>query len=355
MGSSGNHSDCVLGLVKVSVIIFLCQLPCITNAQRNSETSKTSSSNYKDAVFVYPTGIRSERDLPVCPSFIDEENKDMGTGSSSGLSNPLYIGGDTNRLQQPGSTRNPADSKKPDFSKYLSACNIIHRRYFYPPIVERLCRCPDRTECPMEWSQPPKYKDLFVDTKGTKPTVSTTPSTKSAMTMDPFTVMVSSRSQLKFCSEVATNLPVCEGPSKNNKDQVEDVISMVKTVRKTFIAPELPIVTVNCFCPPLYRQWKFMSRNETTERGNNGTTEANYHYRCDKMRRCKADQQCGTVRTDLHFSYYHCSCPKEHICVPKVYPPVSTNDVVDNAEEALYTGQVAPAFCTPERGVEKLA
>ncbi|ODM89634.1 hypothetical protein Ocin01_17049 [Orchesella cincta] len=353
MGLGESYGERVLRVSQVSAIIFLCQVSCIIHAQRDSATTKTSPSNYKDAVFVYPTGIRSERDLPVCPSFIEEENKDMSTGSSSGLSNPLYIGSDMNKLQQPGSTRNPADSKKTEYpSKYLSACNIIHRRYFYPPIVERLCRCPDRTECPMEWSQPPKYKDLFVDTKGAKSSVSTTPSTKSATTMDPYTVMVSSRSQLKFCTEVATNLPDCEGTSKHNKEHIDDIVSMVKTVRKTFIAPELPIVTVNCFCPPLYRRWKFMSKNETTERGNNGTAETNYNYRCDKMRRCKTDQQCGTVRTDLHFSYYHCSCPKEHLCVPKVYPPVSTSHVVDHAEEALFSGQVAPAFCTPERVAE---
>lgn len=145
----------------------------------------------------------------------DESNKDIGPSLSPGLSSNLGPGGnDLNKLQQPSSTKNPSESSK-NGNKYLAACNVIHKRYFYPPMIERLCRCPDRTECPMEWSQPPQYRDIVHSNKkdetsasssstaGTTasasrhPAISTTPSTKYANTMDPFTVMISSRSQLK--------------------------------------------------------------------------------------------------------------------------------------------------------------
>lgn len=151
--------------------------------------------------------IRSERDLPVCPNWIadeDEANKDEGPSPSfSPYNSASSSNNDPNKLQQPTSTKNPFDpsSKKSDTpSKFLAACNIVHKRYFKPPMIERLCRCADRTECPMEWSQPPLYKDLLPskEKKGSmRSAVSTTPSTKPANLLDPFTVMISSRTQLK--------------------------------------------------------------------------------------------------------------------------------------------------------------
>ncbi|KAL0270835.1 UNVERIFIED_CONTAM: hypothetical protein PYX00_008116 [Menopon gallinae] len=60
-----------------------------------------------------------------------------------------------------------------------SACNIIHKRFWLPPMVERLCRCPHRNECPWTWSD-----------------------------ADNQTVYLNNRSQMKFCSPVS-DLPVC--------------------------------------------------------------------------------------------------------------------------------------------------
>ncbi len=69
----------------------------------------------------------------------------------------------------------------------------------------------------MEWSQPPQYRDIVRTNKkdetstsssGTSasasrhPDISTTPTTKYANTMDPFTVMISSRSQLKVSTHI---------------------------------------------------------------------------------------------------------------------------------------------------------
>ena len=34
------------------------------------------------------------------------------------------------------------------------ACNLSHQRYWQPPIVERLCRCPGHTPCPVEANGP---------------------------------------------------------------------------------------------------------------------------------------------------------------------------------------------------------
>lgn len=140
----------------------------------------------------------------MCPSWVVEE-ADMGTKEEVGpsYSPATTSSADLNKLQQPMSTRNPLDSttkKAEDASKYLSACNVVHKRYFFPPVIERLCRCPDRTECPMEWSQPPLYKDLSrIKNKEGSRNTGRNASQKSvnANAFDPFTVMVSSRTQLK--------------------------------------------------------------------------------------------------------------------------------------------------------------
>jgi len=70
--------------------------------------------------------------------------------------------------------------------RWESACNVVHKRYFYPPVIERLCRCPDRTECPWEWSNPPRY-----------PGAIGLPAGQGQQKRDPYTVMISSRSQSK--------------------------------------------------------------------------------------------------------------------------------------------------------------
>lgn len=32
------------------------------------------------------------------------------------------------------------------------ACNLAHKRFWLTPITERLCRCPDRSECPLHFN-----------------------------------------------------------------------------------------------------------------------------------------------------------------------------------------------------------
>lgn len=96
--------------------------------------------------------------------------------------------------------------------------------------------------------------------------------------------------KIQFCTEVSASLPTCERHSKN-KDSTssdENTLSMIKTIRKTFLAPELPSVSINCYCPPLYRGWTFLSKTEPMDNTNGtGTTtasgESNYYYRCDKV------------------------------------------------------------------------
>jgi hypothetical protein len=36
--------------------------------------------------------------------------------------------------------------------KFNSVCNVLYRRFWFRMRIERLCRCPHRSECPMEWS-----------------------------------------------------------------------------------------------------------------------------------------------------------------------------------------------------------
>lgn len=33
-----------------------------------------------------------------------------------------------------------------------NVCNIVHLRFWFPKQVERLCKCPNREECPWKWN-----------------------------------------------------------------------------------------------------------------------------------------------------------------------------------------------------------
>lgn len=40
----------------------------------------------------------------------------------------------------------------PECSSNAEACNLAHRRYWITPVTERLCRCSDRSECPLHFT-----------------------------------------------------------------------------------------------------------------------------------------------------------------------------------------------------------
>lgn len=62
---------------------------------------------------------------------------------------------------------------------------------------------------------------------------------------------------------------------------------------------------------------------------------------CLQMKKCSSLEFCGNVRADYFSTYYHCSCPIEHMCVNK-------NRTLVMANELLYDGQVYKAFCYPQ-------
>jgi hypothetical protein len=92
---------------------------------------------------------------------------------------------------------------------------------------------------------------------------------------------------VKFCTEVSTVLPRCQNTNKekpkDDNESPEKIASLVKTVRKANTGDELPTVTANCYCPPLYRQWNYVGQTERTNFAN-GTYETIYYYNCNRVR-----------------------------------------------------------------------
>nr|CAD7454109.1 unnamed protein product [Timema tahoe] len=105
-----------------AVILLLALVPLST------ASFATTTNNEDDVDFLYPGEARSERGLPEC--------------SEHGI------------------------------------CSTLHRRFWLPLLVERLCRCPSRTECPWRWNN-----------------------------TDHHTMSLDNRSQLKFCENVSSLLP----------------------------------------------------------------------------------------------------------------------------------------------------
>jgi len=97
---------------------------------------------------------------------------------------------DYNNNRQTNGDNGASDDCQPS-NQRQSACNVIHKRYFYRPVVERLCRCPGGDECPWEWNEPPHYGDKKKNRRKHR--------------KDSKTMMIGSRTQIKVI--VITNSP----------------------------------------------------------------------------------------------------------------------------------------------------
>ncbi|CAG7833848.1 unnamed protein product [Allacma fusca] len=243
--------------------LILCSLLLFyVNCQELNVNKNLGESNYKEAIFTYPPQILSERDIPVCANEKDE----------------------------------------------LIACNVVNQRYFYPPTIERLCRCPDRSECPWEFSE---YKTVQRKEGRFKKIA------------DQNTVMLSSRSQLKFCNEVSS-LEKC------TKSLNETALKVV------FMEPNVRRILTQCHCPA-FKRWILIS--DDSKEFSNGTILRTLSYSCDKLPKCNEGELCGHVRQDTYSTYFLCSCPLKTLC----YPP-NMKDVY-NVSELFYTGPAIKAYC----------
>ncbi|PRD36151.1 UNVERIFIED_CONTAM: hypothetical protein NCL1_09488 [Trichonephila clavipes] len=137
------------------------------------------------------------------------------------------------------------------------ACNIIRQRYWLSPLIHRLCKCPDLTDCPSTWDYGQKKR----------------------------TVAFNARAQLKFCSQVG-DLEHCKG-------------------RHT-IAAEIRsngTISIQCFCGP---------RHYFQKLHNNVTGQ---YFACLPLNTCKTGDFCGYITSSSYETYHVCACPARHICV----------------------------------------
>lgn len=176
-----------------------------------------------------------------------------------------------------------------------TACNIIHKRFWMTPLVKRLCKCPDFTECPQEWSQDADH-----------------------------TVMLNSRAQMKFCGQVG-NLPNCRATET----------AMAIENYNTSSGPRYNI-EVNCYCPG----WHYFNRQHIdTSKNNEGNMVRKEHYKCQLIEECATGEFCGHITADFYETYYKCSCPKKDICIMNERRRIY-------ASEALYNGLAYRGICT---------
>nr|XP_045625807.1 uncharacterized protein LOC123775056 isoform X2 [Procambarus clarkii]XP_045625808.1 uncharacterized protein LOC123775056 isoform X2 [Procambarus clarkii]XP_045625809.1 uncharacterized protein LOC123775056 isoform X2 [Procambarus clarkii] len=192
----------------------------------------------------------------------------------------------------------------PECSSANEACNVAHRRFWLTPITERLCRCADRSECPLHFT-------------GLNDTLSQ---------------HVSNRAQLKFCGPVMEELNECR--------EGDVALKLRRVERQNQPFPSSAIregadthTTILCQCP-----WPNLWMLAETEMPS--PTETIHFYTCNPLPKCKRGDECGHIRADTLESYYTCSCPEHHLCIFK--GPQLTH----NTSRLHFNGHAYSGMCT---------
>ncbi|KAK6630756.1 hypothetical protein RUM44_002925 [Polyplax serrata] len=244
---------------------WLILILLITKWERSKPLLSSFANKLNKVTFIYPTGTQSERDLFICP-----EN---------------------------------------------SACNIIHKRFWLPPLVERMCRCPQRHECKWLWTEEANN----------------------------YTMMLDNRSQIKFCSDLS-ELPSCSLKKvavqeivKTSSSNTTDIGAQKNRFGQKLIKQrDQRNVTSFCHCKePHY--WKLRANSTKFDEVTHTRQQS---YVCSKLKKCISKELCGYIRTDTYSTYYRCSCPKGHMCISK-------DKTLYKMEEMLFNGRGYKAFCYP--------
>ncbi|XP_013784449.1 uncharacterized protein LOC106468561 [Limulus polyphemus] len=177
------------------------------------------------------------------------------------------------------------------------ACNVLHKRFWLSPLAIRLCKCPDRSECPTAWSEG-----------------------------DDQTVHVNRRAQLKFCGKVGEQDNCTENSLALVTERVRDSAQIISHN-----------VEVHCHCPKehYYDRLNFNVTLAPQER----RIERQY-YRCIPLERCGRWDFCGHITTVRYETYHVCTCPVNHICI-------MVNRQTIHAMEPLFDGLAYRGLCTP--------
>jgi len=171
----------------------------------------------------------------------------------------------------------------PECENPLEACNLVHKRYWLTPITERFCRCGNRTECPLYFTNLTDHNAQHV----------------------------SNRAQLQFCDGTLNGIKECE----DNEPALE-VRSVERKNEKKATSTVEGYDTRSrllCRCPWPYR-WKLQETQTPS------SDELLFLYTCQKLPECRRYEVCGSIRADTLESYYTCSCPVGHLCVFPGHP-----------------------------------
>jgi len=203
-------------------------------------------SPYREPLFVYPNGILNDRDLPFC---VDN-----------------------------------------------MACNLVHQRFWFSPLVMRLCRCLDKSECPWEW-----------------------------LDKDEHQMYINPRAQLKFCAPVS---------SLHECSQKETALVSRLEMNEDL---ERHMVDAKCFCPKFH----YFDRTVfNVSQIGNATIIITQQYTCKELEDCLPGDFCGHITGNHYQTYYVCTCPQHHLCLMK-------NKKKKLVNEALYNGYAYQGVCTP--------
>ncbi|XP_063847078.1 U-scoloptoxin(11)-Sm5a-like isoform X2 [Scylla paramamosain] len=242
----------------VMAFMLLILVTVTASSETNSNPSDVLRHLVKGTYLLYTNGRRSERDLPVCASEAE-------------------------------------------------ACNLAHRRYWLIPITERLCRCKDRSECPLHFTN----------------------------LQDPLAQHVTNRGQLKFCSSSIEKLSQCKEGEVALRMQLVRRLNAPPYSSSTPSEIIDPHTTLLCRCPWPYA-WSLTNATASAT-----SSEHTYLYTCHELPMCRRGDKCGYIREDTLETYYTCSCPEQQLCMFR--GPQSTV----TTSQLHYYGKAYIGRCTP--------
>lgn len=177
------------------------------------------------------------------------------------------------------------------------ACNVLYDRFWLSLKVVRLCKCPDRSQCPSQLSD------------------------------DRNTIRIGNRIQLKFCSAVG-DLPTCR----------EAEIAMETQVKRSMSKVYQRQALIGCHCPQPANHLQEVSYKvvQLTDSIINRTE----YYTCQQMSTCKNHREkCGYVRVGTYETHPLCICPQRaHLCANR-------DRKAKTIALPFYEGPVYTAYC----------
>lgn len=185
-------------------------------------------------------------------------------------------------------------------------CNVVHRPYWSKNNVEKLCICPEGTFCPATFSQ-----------------------------ADQFSLLINSRTQMKFCSPVSTLFAELT-PCNESMPALE--------IKSTFNSTVLSNVSAKLLCAcetkPVY--WQYHSRSQKIFHKDDSRAYDIYdRYTCNELKKCETNEFCGFARSDYGFIFQRCTCASFDDCRYHV----EESDIEDNIEELFYNELLYKAHC----------